>query len=157
MLTARHQSRACPHFSVRWRRALAELCLPRTIFELSRRYSFQSSYRGAQCRHPRRCTKNIEITPSTSAPSTIISLRHFVYDARRVNRLTPSSPPSNTLQIWSSTSMPSAKNSPAPKKKQKEQCHLQESDKLSGTQPLVCASRTAHRHHRPSPELGRDR
>ncbi len=63
----------------------------------------------------RACSRTSRSPPSTSARSTTTCLsNHFVYDAKKVNRLRQFAT-SNTCRSWSSTSTPSARTSPAPR------------------------------------------
>ena len=96
-----NQARLCPHFSVEMETGTGKTYVYlRTIFELSRRYSFQKFIIVVPSVAIREgVLKNIEITAEHfRALYNNLPFEHFVYDARKVNRLRQFAT-SNTLQI----------------------------------------------------------
>src|SRR5205807_4767953 len=82
--------RNCPHFSVEMETGTGKTYVYlRTIFELSRRYGFQKFIIVVPSVAIREgVLKNIEITAEHfRALYNNLPFEHFVYDARRVNRL----------------------------------------------------------------------
>jgi type III restriction enzyme len=112
-----NQARLCPHFSVEMETGTGKTYVYlRTIFELSRCYSFQKFIIVVPSLAIREgVLKNIEITAEHfRALYNNLPFEHFVYDARKANRLR-SSPPVTRCRSWSSTSMPSARILLAPR------------------------------------------
>src|SRR4029079_8613377 len=96
-----NRARTCPHFSIEMETGTGKTYVYlRTIFELSRRYGFQKFVIVVPSVAIREgVLKNIEITEDHfRALFGNPSCEHFVYDARRVNRLRQFAT-SNTLQI----------------------------------------------------------
>lgn len=94
-------ARACPHFSVEMETGTGKTYVYlRTIFELSSKYGFQKFIIVVPSVAVREgVLKNIEITAEHfRALYNNIPFEHFVYDAKRVNRLRQFAV-SNTLQI----------------------------------------------------------
>ena len=94
-------ARACPHFSVEMETGTGKTYVYlRTIFELSRRYGFQKFIIVVPSVAIREgVLKNIEITAEHfRALYNNLPFEHFVYDAKKVNRLRQFAI-SNTLQI----------------------------------------------------------
>ena len=99
--------------------------------------------------------KNIEITAEHfRALYNNLPFEHFVYDAKRVNRLRQFAT-SNTLQILVINIDAFRKNFTGTEDEQKSNVIYKESDKLSGRQPIefVQAARP-DRHHRRAAERG---
>jgi type III restriction enzyme len=123
-------SRQCPHFSVEMETGTGKTYVYlRTIFELSLRYGFQKFIIVVPSVAIREgVLKNIEITADHfRALYNNLPFEHFVYDAKKVNRLRQFST-SNTLQI-------AIINIQAFNKKEVAVIY-KESDKLSGRQPI---------------------
>jgi hypothetical protein len=96
-----NQARLCPHFSVEMETGTGKTYVYlRTIFELSRCYGFQKFIIVVPSVAIRKgVLKNIEITAEHfRALYNNLPFEHFVYDARKVNRLRQFAT-SNTLQI----------------------------------------------------------
>ena len=94
-------SRQCPHFSVEMETGTGKTYVYlRTIFELSLRYGFQKFIIVVPSVAIREgVLKNIEITAEHfRALYNNLPFEHFVYDAKKVNRLRQFAT-SNTLQI----------------------------------------------------------
>ena len=122
--------RHCPHFSVEMETGTGKTYVYlRTIFELSRRYGFQKFIIVVPSVAIREgVLKNIEITSEHfRALYNNLPFEHFVYDAKKVNRLRQFAL-SNTLQIC-------VINIQAFNKKEKAVIY-KESDRLSGRQPI---------------------
>ena len=125
-----NQARACPHFSVEMETGTGKTYVYlRTIFELSRRYGFQKFIIVVPSVAIREgVLKNIEITAEHfRALYNNLPFEHFVYDAKKVNRLRQFAT-SNTLQIC-------VINIQAFNKKEQAVIY-KESDRLSGRQPV---------------------
>jgi type III restriction enzyme len=123
-------SRHCPHFSVEMETGTGKTYVYlRTIFELSLRYGFQKFIIVVPSVAIREgVLKNIEITADHfRALYNNLPFEHFVYDAKKVNRLRQFAT-SNTLQI-------AIINIQAFNKKDVAVIY-KESDKLSGRQPI---------------------
>jgi len=112
----------------------------RTIFELSRRYGFQKFVIVVPSVAIREgVLKNIEITGEHfRALYDNLPFEHFVYDARKVNRLRQFAT-SNTLQILIINIDAFRKNFTGTEDEQKSNVIYKESDKLSGRQPIEFA------------------
>src|SRR5207253_9496357 len=98
---AANQARHCPHFSVEMETGTGKTYVYlRTIFELSQRYGFQKFIIVVPSVAIREgVLKNIDITTEHfRALFNNLPFEHFVYDARRINRLRQFAV-SNTLQI----------------------------------------------------------
>ena len=109
----------------------------RTIFELSRRYGFQKFIIVVPSVAIREgVLKNIEITAEHfRALYNNLPFEHFVYDAKKVNRLRQFAV-SNTLQILVINIDAFRKNFTGTEAEQKSNVIYKESDKLSGRQPI---------------------
>lgn len=132
--TARH----CPHFSVEMETGTGKTYVYlRTIFELSRQYSFQKFIIVVPSVAIREgVLKNIEITAEHfRAIYNNLPFEHFVYDAKKVNRLRQFAT-SNTLQILIINIDAFRKNFTGTEAEQKSNVIYKESDKLSGRQPI---------------------
>jgi type III restriction enzyme len=133
-----NQSRQCPHFSVEMETGTGKTYVYlRTIFELSRRYGFQKFIIVVPSVAIREgVLKNIEITAEHfRALYNNLPFEHFVYDARKVNRLRQFAT-SNTLQILIINIDAFRKNFTGTEAEQKSNVIYKESDKLSGRQPI---------------------
>src|SRR5713226_931336 len=133
-----NQSRLCPHFSVEMETGTGKTYVYlRTIFELSRRYSFQKFIIVVPSVAIREgVLKNIEITAEHfRALYNNLPFEHFVYDAKKVNRLRQFAL-SNTLQILIINIDAFRKNFTGTEEEQKSNVIYKESDKLSGRQPI---------------------
>src|SRR5262245_2413360 len=109
----------------------------RTIFELSRRYGFQKFIVVVPSVAIREgVLKNIEITAEHfRALYNNLPFEHFVYDAKKVNRLRQFAV-SNTLQILVINIDAFRKNFTGTEAEQKSNVIYKESDRLSGRQPI---------------------
>jgi len=131
-------SRPCSHFSVEMETGTGKTYVYlRTIFELSRRYGFQKFVIVVPSVAIREgVLKNIEITTEHfRALYNNLPFEHFVYDAKRVNRLRQFAV-SNTLQILVINIDAFRKNFIGTETEQKSNVIYKESDKLSGRQPI---------------------
>lgn len=132
------QSRHCPHFSVEMETGTGKTYVYlRTIFELSTRYGFQKFIIVVPSVAIREgVLKNIEITAEHfRALYNNLPFEHFVYDAKRVNRLRHFAT-SNTLQILIINIDAFRKNFTGTEEEKKSNVIYKESDKLSGRQPI---------------------
>ncbi len=130
--------RYVPHFSVEMETGTGKTYVYlRTIFELSRRYGFQKFIIVVPSVAIREgVLKNIEITAEHfRALYNNLPFEHFVYDARKVNRLRQFAT-SNTLQILVINIDAFRKNFTGTEAEQKSNVIYKESDKLSGRQPI---------------------
>jgi Restriction endonuclease len=130
--------RYVPHFSVEMETGTGKTYVYlRTIFELSRRYGFQKFIIVVPSVAIREgVLKNIEITPGHfRALYNNLPFEHFVYDAKKVNRLRQFAV-SNTLQILIINIDAFRKNFTGTEDEQKSNVIYKESDKLSGRQPI---------------------
>ena len=133
-----NQSRACPHFSVEMETGTGKTYVYlRTIFELSRGYGFQKFIIVVPSVAIREgVLKNIEITlEHFQALYNNAPFEHFVYDAKRINRLRHFAT-SNTLQILVINIDVFRKNFTGTAAEQKSNVIYKESDTLSGHQPI---------------------
>jgi type III restriction enzyme len=133
-----NQARPCPHFSVEMETGTGKTYVYlRTIFELSRRYGFQKFIIVVPSVAIREgVLKNIEITAEHfRALYNNLPFEHFVYDAKKVNRLRQFAT-SNTLQILVINIDAFRKNFTGTEEEQKSNVIYKESDKLSGRQPI---------------------
>ncbi|MGH9890539.1 MAG: DEAD/DEAH box helicase family protein, partial [bacterium] len=133
-----NQARRCPHFSVEMETGTGKTYVYlRTIFELSRRYGFQKFIIVVPSVAIREgVLKNIEITAEHfRALYNNLPFEHFVYDAKKVNRLRQFAT-SNTLQILVINIDAFRKNFTGTEEEQKSNVIYKESDKLSGRQPI---------------------
>ena len=133
-----NQARTCPHFSVEMETGTGKTYVYlRTIFELSRRYGFQKFIIVVPSVAIREgVLKNIEITAEHfRALYNNLPFEHFVYDAKKVNRLRQFAT-SNTLQILVINIDAFRKNFTGTEAEQKSNVIYKESDKLSGRQPI---------------------
>jgi type III restriction enzyme len=131
-------SRRCPHFSVEMETGTGKTyAYLRTIFELSRRYAFWKFIIVVPSVAIREgVLKNIEITTEHfRALFNNIPFEHFVYDAKKINRLRQFAT-SNTLQILVINIDAFRKNFTGTEEEQKGNVIYKESDKLSGRQPI---------------------
>lgn len=131
-------ARRCPHFSVEMETGTGKTyCYLRTIFELSRRYGFQKYVIVVPSVAIREgVLKNIEITAEHfRALFNNIPFEHFVYDAKRVNRLRQFATSTN-LQICVINIDAFRKNFTGTEDEQKSNVIYKESDRLSGRQPI---------------------
>jgi len=136
--TASNQPRRCPHFSVEMETGTGKTYVYlRTIYELSRRYGFQKFIIVVPSVAIREgVLKNIEITREHfRALYNNLPCEHFVYDARKVNRLRQFAT-SNTLQILVINIDAFRKNFSGGEEERKSNVIYKESDKLSGRQPI---------------------
>ncbi len=130
--------RLCPHFSVEMETGTGKTYVYlRTVFELSRRYGFKKFIIVVPSVAIREgVLKNIEITAEHfRALYDNMPFEHFVYDARRVNRLRQFAT-GNTLQILIINIDAFRKNFTGTEAEQKSNVIYKESDKLSGRQPI---------------------
>lgn len=137
-LFANDLTRRCPHFSLEMETGTGKTYVYlRTIFELSRRYAFQKFIIAVPSVAIREgVLKNIEITAEHfRALFNNLPFEHFVYDARKVNRLRQFAT-SNTLQILVINIDAFRKNFTGTEEEQKSNVIYKESDKLSGRQPI---------------------
>jgi len=135
---AANKPRECPHFSVEMETGTGKTYVYlRTIFELSRRYGFQKFIIVVPSVAIREgVLKNIEITAEHfRAIYNNPPFEHFVYDAKKVNRLRQFAV-SNTLQILVINIDAFRKNFTGTEAEQKSNVIYKESDKLSGRQPI---------------------
>ncbi len=136
--TAANAPRLCSHFSVEMETGTGKTYVYlRTIFELSRRYGFQKFIIVVPSVAIREgVLKNIEITREHfRALYNNLSFEHFVYDARKVNRLRQFAV-SSMLQILVINIDAFRKNFTGTEEEQKSNVIYKESDKLSGRQPI---------------------
>ncbi len=136
--TTANMARHCPHFSIEMETGTGKTYVYlRTIFELSQRYGFQKFIIVVPSVAIREgVLKNIEIT--TEHFRTLynsLPFEHFVYDAKKVNRLRQFAV-SNTLQILVINIDAFRKNFTGTEDEQKSNVIYKESDKLSGRQPI---------------------
>jgi type III restriction enzyme len=135
---AANAARTCPHFSVEMETGTGKTYVYlRTIFELSRRFGFQKFIIVVPSVAIREgVLKNIEITAEHfRALYNNLPFEHFVYDAKKVNRLRQFAV-SNTLQILIINIDAFRKNFTGTEEEQKSNVIYKESDKLSGRQPI---------------------
>ena len=133
-----NQSRPCPHFSVEMETGTGKTYVYlRTIFELSRRYGFQKFIIVVPSVAIREgVLKNIDITAEHfRALYSNLPFEHFVYDAKKVNRLRQFAT-STQLQILIINIDAFRKNFTGTEAEQKSNVIYKESDKLSGRQPI---------------------
>jgi type III restriction enzyme len=134
-----NQTRRCPHFSVEMETGTGKTYVYlRTIFELSRRYEFQKFIIVVPSVAVREgVLKNIEIITAEHFRTLYNNLpfEHFVYDAKKVNRLRQFST-STALQILVINIDAFRKNFIGTDSEQKSNVIYKESDKLSGRQPI---------------------
>ncbi|MGV8073430.1 MAG: DEAD/DEAH box helicase family protein [Syntrophobacteraceae bacterium] len=133
-----NEPRLCPHFSVEMETGTGKTYVYlRTIFELSQRYGFQKFIIVVPSVAIREgVLKNIEITGEHfRALYNNLPFEHFVYDARKVNRLRQFAV-SSTLQILVINIDAFRKNFAGTEEEQKSNVIYKESDKLSGRQPI---------------------
>lgn len=131
-------ARRCPHFSVEMETGTGKTYVYlRTVFELSRQYGFQKFIIVVPSVAIREgVLKNIEITAEHfRALYNNMPFEHFVYDAKKVNRLRQFAT-SNTLQILVINIDAFRKNFTGTEAEQKSNIIYKESDKLSGRQPI---------------------
>ncbi|MBC7819300.1 MAG: DEAD/DEAH box helicase family protein, partial [Planctomycetaceae bacterium] len=129
--------RKCPHFSVEMETGTGKTYVYlRTIFELYRRYNFAKFIIVVPSVAIREgVLKNLEITAEHFKALYSQEAEHFVYDAKRVNRLRQFAT-STTLQILVINIDAFRKNFTGTEAEQKSNVIYKESDKLSGRQPI---------------------
>jgi type III restriction enzyme len=135
---ASNAPRICPHFSVEMETGTGKTYVYlRTVFELSRRYGFKKFIIVVPSVAIREgVLKNIEITVDHfRALYDNMPFEHFVYDAKRVNRLRQFAT-GNTMQILIINIDAFRKNFTGTEAEQKSNVIYKESDKLSGRQPI---------------------
>lgn len=135
---AANQARDCPHFSVEMETGTGKTYVYlRTILELSTKYGFQKFVIVVPSVAIREgVLKSIQITREhLSALYNGLVFEHFVYDAKRVNRLRQFAT-SNTLQLLVINIDAFRKNFTGTEAEQKSNVIYKESDKLSGRQPI---------------------
>ncbi len=135
------RNRACPHFSVEMETGTGKTYVYlRTIFELCRRYGFQKFVIVVPSVAIREgVLKNLEITAEHfRALYDNLPFEHFVYDARRVNRLRQFAT-SNALQVMVINIDAFRKNFTGSEEERKSNVIYKESDRLSGRQPIEFA------------------
>lgn len=133
-----NQARLCPHFSVEMETGTGKTYVYlRTIFELSRRYAFQKFIIVVPSVAIREgVLMNIKFTTEHfRALYNNLPFEHFVYDAKKVNRLRQFAT-SNTLQVLVINIDAFRKNFTGTEEEQKSNVIYKESDKLSGRQPI---------------------
>ena len=133
-----NQARTCPHFSVEMETGTGKTYVYlRTIFELSQRYGFQKFIIVVPSVAIREgVLKNIEITTDHfRALYNNLPFEHFVYDAKKVNRLRHFAT-GNALQILVINIDAFRKNFTGTEEEQKSNVIYKESDRLSGRQPI---------------------
>jgi len=131
-------TRLCPHFSIEMETGTGKTYVYlRTIFELSQRYGFQKFIIVVPSVAIREGTlKNIEITADHfRALYNNLPFEHFVYNAKKVNRLRQFAT-NNNLQILIINIDAFRKNFTGTEEEQKSNVIYKESDKLSGRQPI---------------------
>ncbi len=136
--SAANAPRTCPHFSVEMETGTGKTYVYlRTIFELSQRFGFQKFIIVVPSVAIREgVLKNIEITAEHfRAIYNNLPFEHFVYDAKKVNRLRQFAL-SNTLQILIINIDAFRKNFTGTEAEQKSNVIYKESDRLSGRQPI---------------------
>jgi len=132
------EARRSPHFSVEMETGTGKTYVYlRTIFELSRRYGFRKFIIVVPSVAIREgVLKNIDITAEHfRALYNNLPFEHFVYDARKVNRLRQFAT-SNTVQILIINIDAFRKNFTGTEAEQRSNVIYKESDKLSGRQPI---------------------
>ncbi|TDA68683.1 MAG: type III restriction endonuclease subunit R [Clostridia bacterium] len=136
--TPANQARRCPHFSVEMETGTGKTYVYlRTIFELSQRYGFSKFVIVVPSVAIREgVLKNIEITAGHfRALYNNMPFEHFVYDAKKVNRLRQFAI-SNMLQVMVINIDAFRKNFTGTEEEQKSNVIYKESDRLSGRQPI---------------------
>jgi type III restriction enzyme len=136
--SAANMARRCPHFSVEMETGTGKTYVYlRTIFELSRRYGFQKFIVVVPSVAIREgVLKNIEITAEHfRALYNNLPFQHFVYDARKVNRLRQFAV-SNMLQILVINIDAFRKNFIGTEAEQKSNVIYKEMNQLSGRAPI---------------------
>src|SRR6266542_1558446 len=133
-----NRARRSPHFSVEMETGTGKTYVYlRTIFEMSQRFGFQKfSIVVPSVAIREGVLKNIEITAEHfRALYNNLPFEHFVYDAKKVNRLRQFAT-SNTLQILVINIDAFRKNFTGTDAEQRSNVIYKESDKLSGRQPI---------------------
>ena len=136
--TAVNATRTCPHFSVEMETGTGKTYVYlRTIFELSRRYGFQKFIIVVPSVAIREgVLKNIEITAEHfRALYNNLPFEHFVYDAKKVNRLRQFAV-SNMVQILVINIDAFRKNFTGTEEEQKSNVIYREMNQLSGRAPI---------------------
>ncbi|MEW6074196.1 MAG: DEAD/DEAH box helicase family protein [Planctomycetota bacterium] len=135
------RTRPCPHFSVEMETGTGKTYVYlRTIYELSRRFGFQKFVIVVPSVAIREgVLKNIELTADHfRALYGNLPFEHFVYDAKRVNRLRQFAT-SSTLQVMVINIDAFRKNFTGSEEERKSNVIYKESDRLSGRQPIEFA------------------
>jgi type III restriction enzyme len=135
------RDRACAHFSVEMETGTGKTYVYlRTIFELSRSYGFRKFVIVVPSVAIREgVLKNIELTSAHfRALYDNQPFEHFVYDAKRVNRLRQFAT-SGTLQVMVINIDAFRKNFTGTEEERKSNVIYKESDRLSGRQPIEFA------------------
>jgi len=135
------RKRGCPHFSVEMETGTGKTYVYlRTIFELSRRYGLKKFVIVVPSVAIREgVLKNIEITADHfRALYDNLPFEHFVYDAKRINRLRQFAT-SNALQVMVINIDAFRKNFTGSEEERKSNVIYKESDRLSGRQPIEFA------------------
>jgi type III restriction enzyme len=132
-----NRSRKCPHFSVEMETGTGKTYVYlRTIFELHRRYGFSKYVIVVPSVAIREgVLKNLQITAEHFKALYSQEAEHFVYDAKRVNRLRQFAT-STTPQILVINIDAFRRNFTGTEAEQKSNVIYKESDKLSGRQPI---------------------
>jgi len=128
----------CPHFSVEMETGTGKTYVYlRTIFELSRKYGFKKFIIVVPSVAIREgVLKNLEITGDHfRALYNNIEFEHFVYDAKKVNKLRQFAT-SNTIQILIINIDAFRKNFTGTDAENRSNVIYKENDKLSGRQPI---------------------
>jgi len=136
--SAANAARKCPHFSVEMETGTGKTYVYlRTIFELSRQYGFKKFIIVVPSVAIREgVLKNIEITAEHfRALYNNMPFEHFVYDAKKVNRLRQFAV-SNTLQILVINIDAFRKNFTGTETEQKSNVIYKEMNQLSGRAPI---------------------
>jgi len=136
-----NRARPCPHFSVEMETGTGKTYVYlRTIFELARRYGLQKFVIVVPSVAIREgVLKNLEITADHfRALYNNLPCEHFVYDAKRVNRLRQFAT-SSTLQVMVINIDAFRKNFTGSEEERKSNVIYKESDRLSGRQPIEFA------------------
>jgi type III restriction enzyme len=132
-----NRSRKCPHFSVEMETGTGKTYVYlRSIFELHRRYGFSKFVIVVPSVAIREgVLKNLQITAEHFKALYSQEAEHFVYDAKRVNRLRQFAT-STTPQILVINIDAFRKNFTGTDAEKKSNVIYKESDKLSGRQPI---------------------
>lgn len=133
-----NESLWCPHFSVEMETGTGKTYVYlRTIFELSRKYGFKKFIIVVPSVAIREgVLKNLEITTEHfRALFNNVEFEHFVYDAKKVNKLRQFAT-SNTIQVLVINIDAFRKNFTGTDTENRSNVIYKENDKLSGRQPI---------------------